>query len=159
MPPRLMWKISGSGPGSGIRYDSDKVLCFAKSALGFRYLPVSLHGVRGLLWRSCERHPLLHQSLRKQDAFVNATTAFLRRSRQVSAGHRRSLLASSWPRLVSKDHRPATAGGTDIYNLGKAKLNFDPRPTSDSTVTVPPCCSTTSLTKASPSPVDSSSFS
>src|SRR5438046_8115562 len=64
-----------------------------------------------------------------------------------------------WLRLVSKDHPPATAGGTDIYNLGKAKLNFDPRPTSDSTVTVPPCCSTTSLTKASPSPVDSSSFS
>lgn len=46
-----------------------------------------------------------------------------------------------------------------LHNLGSAKLNFDPLLTSDSTATEPPCCSTTSLTNASPRPVDSSSFS
>ena len=46
-----------------------------------------------------------------------------------------------------------------FQSLGKVKLNFDPRPTSESSFTVPPCCSTTSRTKDNPSPVDSSSFS
>jgi len=45
------------------------------------------------------------------------------------------------------------------HNLGSAKLNFEPLPTSDSTLTDPPCCSMTSFTKAKPRPVDSSSFS
>ena len=35
------------------------------------------------------------------------------------------------------------------YSRGKVKLNFDPRPTSDSRFTVPPCCSTTSRTTVS----------
>ena len=46
-----------------------------------------------------------------------------------------------------------------FQSLGRVKLNLDPRPTSESRPTVPPCCSTTSRTKDSPSPVDSSSFS
>lgn len=46
-----------------------------------------------------------------------------------------------------------------FYSRGSVKLNFDPRPTSESKPTVPPCCSTTSRTKDRPSPVDSSSFS
>lgn len=48
---------------------------------------------------------------------------------------------------------------TRFYSRGSVKLNFDPRPTSESRPTVPPCCSTTSRTKDRPSPVDSSSFS
>jgi len=46
-----------------------------------------------------------------------------------------------------------------FQSLGSVKLNVDPRPTSESRPTVPPCCSTTSRTKDRPSPVDSSSFS
>ena len=42
---------------------------------------------------------------------------------------------------------------------GSVKLNLDPRPSSESSSTRPPCCSTTSRTNDSPSPVDSSSFS
>src|SRR6266480_4253778 len=45
------------------------------------------------------------------------------------------------------------------HSLGNVKLNFEPRPGSDSTATLPPCCSTTSRTNDRPRPVDSSSLS
>src|SRR6185503_457280 len=45
------------------------------------------------------------------------------------------------------------------HKRGSVKLNFEPRPSSESRSTRPPCCSTTSRTNDNPKPVDSSSFS
>jgi len=91
-----------------------------------------------------------------------ATSKPAKRSLSITNRHftRTISVASAAPALVAARSIVSENPCKSVFqSRGNVKLNFDPRPSSESSSTRPPCCSTTSRTNDNPKPVDSSSFS